>query len=90
MKRRICSIVLLLLGHQSAQSFSVFNAPFAFERRYGANSFIFNSKLYYEQYQPKKQHLGNSAITNLKEKRERKARKGRRLFTRYAPMKSPS
>jgi len=64
-------------------TFSVHNAPFAFERRYSANSFILNSKLYYEHYTSKKQGLGDNAIANLEEKQQKK-QKRHRLFNWYA------
>ncbi len=74
----------LLLMPLIAHTFSVQNAPFAFERRYNANSFILNSRLYYERYAPKKQTLGDNAIANLQKKKEQKKQKGRRLFIRHA------
>ena len=84
MKHILYSTLLLsFLTPYTCNAFSINNAPLAFERRYNANSFILNSKRYYERYTPRQQSLGNEAIEKMKQKKAKK-KNGPRLFTQYA------
>jgi len=77
---RIFLVLIPLTVPLATATFSAQTPPFAFQRRYNANSFIFNSKSYYTTYKPKKQLLGRKAIKHMEEKQAfKKIRKPRRL-----------
>jgi len=76
-------LVIPLLSVPILQSFTTYNAPFEYENRYNANSFIFNNEIYHKRHTPLlEEPLGDEAIEELATKKN-KPKKGRRLFTRY-------
>lgn len=85
MKHSTFYITLLIITcwPYATYCFVVYNTPFAFERRYNANSFIFNCNQYYKKYSPAQDPIGADAIEKLEAKKNR-PKKGRRWFIHYA------